>query len=199
MRIYFSATITDNDDLRDVYNETIKHLSEHGHKVFEYGSHKLSPQDILTQDDTMMSSVYKELDKFMRSADVYIADISLPSVGIGYEISQAISLKKPVLALIHDNSEFQPLATIKGNQSKYLTHRAYNKGNLGEIITTFIDEAKRKLDTKFILILPPELEHYLKWSAKTNKLHKAEVLRGALSEKINKDKNYQEYMKTLDS
>ena len=164
MKVYFSATITDDKIYKELYERIIHTIKKDGHKVLEYGAHKIDPRKLLNRSEADIKNVYKELDKFLKQADVYITDISLPSVGIGYEISQAIATRKPVLALNYEKKEYQPLATLEGNKSKYLRYETYTKDNIQEIIQSFLKDAKEQLDTKFILIIPPEIDQYLNLS-----------------------------------
>lgn len=195
MKVYFSATITEDTNTKDHYSDLIRILTAAGHKVYEYGSHKLNPENLINRSDTEIKEAYSQLNKYLKNSDVYIAEISKPSVGIGYEISQAIAMKKPALVLCHKDSSFQPLATIEGNKSKYLRFEIYEEKNLEEIVNKFMKEAKQKVDTKFILIISPEIDRYLEWASENRRMHKAQVVRSAIEDLIEQDKEYQEYLK----
>lgn len=192
MKIYFSATITKDKKHKTIYDKIVDFLEGEGHTVLTYQSHQLDPKTLINRSDNEIRDTYKELDKFLKNADLYIADISLPSVGIGYEISQAIALKKPALVLNHESTEFQPLATIEGNKSKLLSYETYNKDNIEKKIGSFVKESKKKIDTKFILILSAELDRYITWVASNRRMHKAQVVRNALNKELKKDKEYLE-------
>lgn len=194
MKVYFSATITDDARYKKSYKQILSVLKGSGHDVFEYGSDQLDTSKIISQSDEDILKIHKELDKYLKQADVYIADISLPSVAIGYEISQAIAFKKPVLALINEQSEFQPLATIKGNNSRFLRLESYNEKTLPKVLKDFMKDSKQKLDTKFILIISAEIDRYLEWSSQENRMHKAQIVREAIEKVMNKDRKYQKYL-----
>lgn len=194
MKAYFSATISDTKESRERYEKIIKTLKDLDVEVLQYGSHQISPHELLNQSDEDIKKVYKELDKFLKEADIYISEISEPSVGIGYEISQAITQRKPVLALNFEKSDFHPLATIQGLKSKYITYKKYNLNTLEDIIKEFIRDSKKKIDTKFILIISPEIDRYLEWAADYKRMHKAQVVRNAVEKEMESDKDYQKYL-----
>lgn len=196
MKIYFSATITDDEQYKSSYKQILNILKQGKHDIYEYGSDQLDTSKILSQSDDEILKIYRELDKFLKQADVYIADISLPSVAIGYEISQAIVMRKPVLALINEKSSFQPLATIKGNKSRYLELEKYNVDTLPKILKDFMKKSKKKLDSKFILIVSPEIDSYLTWSSQENRIHKAQIVRDAIEKVMNKDTEYKKFLET---
>lgn len=196
MKVYFSATITDDEQYKSSYKKILNILKQGKHDIYEYGSDQLDTSKILSQSDDEILKIYRELDKFLKQADVYIADISLPSVAIGYEISQAIVLRKPVLALINEKSSFQPLATIKGNKSRYLELEKYNVDTLPKILKDFMKKSKKKLDSKFILIVSPEIDSYLTWSSQENRMHKAQIVRDAIEKVMSKDTEYKKFLET---
>lgn len=195
MKAYFSATLTEEKDVKHRYDEIIRILKKLGLDVYQYGSHKINPHELINRSDNDIKKVYKELDVFLKDSDVYIADISEPSVGIGYEISQAIVQRKPVLALNHENSNFHPLATIQGLKSKYITYKDYKVEDLDEILTDFVRSAKKKIDTKFILIISPEIDKYLEWASDFKRMHKAQIVRNAVEREMENDPDYEKYLK----
>jgi len=194
MKIYFSATITDDKSVKNRYKEIINVLKENDHDVYQYGSHKISPHELIHRSDNEIMKVYKELDNYLKNSDIYIAEISEPSIGIGYEISQAIVLKKPVLVLNFEKSKFHPLATIQGLKSKFITYKEYNLTNLKNILKDFLKLAKQKVDTKFILIISPEIDRYLEWAADFKRMHKAQLVRNAVEKEMESDSDYKKYL-----
>jgi hypothetical protein len=198
MKIYFSATVTDNSDLKKMYKLIKDYLAKEGHKVFEYGSDQIDPSELAERSDNEISQTFKDLDKYLRNADILIADISLSSVGIGYEISQAIMMKKPVLVLKYQKSNFEPLATIEGNKSAYLRYKVYNESSIEYVLKNFLIEAKDKVNTKFILIIPAEIDRYLEWNVREKGVSKAEVTRLAVEKIMENDEAYARYMKTFE-
>ncbi len=195
MRVYFSATITENETLKSMYRLMLEYLKKNNHKVLDYGSDKLTPTMIISQDYDELKEKYRELDSYLKNSDVYIADISEPSVGIGYEISQAILLRKPVLALKYQKAPYHPLSTIKGNKNPYMRYKEYNERTIDTILKQFLDEAKDKIDTKFILIIPAEIDRYLEWNVRERGKPKAEITREAIEAMMLNDAKYQEYLK----
>ena len=54
---------------------------------------------------------------WIREADFVIADISVPSIGVGYEIGFAESIEKPILCIYDKNSAKTASMMITGNQN----------------------------------------------------------------------------------
>jgi 2'-deoxynucleoside 5'-phosphate N-hydrolase len=195
MKVYFSATITEDAQLKSFYKRVMDIVKREGHTILEYGSDRLEPSSLVNRTDTEIQGVYKSLDKFLRSADIYIGEISIPSVGIGYEISQALAQRKPALVLRYQKTGYQPLATLEGNKSAYLRYKTYTDRTLENVIKNFLKHSKDKIDTKFILIIPPEIDRYLEWNVREMGVPKAEVTRTAIEKMMLLDSKYQEYLK----
>ncbi len=195
MKIYFSATITSNEKLKELYYKTIEQLKKDSHSVVEYRSEALDPAILAKMTDSEMQIEYKKLDKSLRNAEVYMADISEPSITVGYEISQALMHRKPVLVLKHQKALFHPMTSIQGNKSVYLKFKTYDERSFYSIVKRFLETAKDKIDTKFILIIPPTIDRYLEWNTRERGVPKAEVTREAIERAMKDDKNYQLHLK----
>lgn len=139
----------------------------------------------------------KSAEKLIQNSDVVIAEGSLASPGLGYDIAKAITMKKPVLVLSHkDLIKLGTPHALRLN-SKLLTYKEYNDNNLEKVVENFLKEAKNLLDTKFILIIPAEIDRYLEWASKEKRMHKAQLVREAIDKIIEEDDEYQEYLNSL--
>jgi len=59
--------------------------------------------------------IWKTDTNWISEADVIIAEVTNPSLGVGYEISLAESQNKPILALFRNNSDKKLSAMIDGS------------------------------------------------------------------------------------
>ncbi len=195
MKVNFAGAITDDKSAKERYAKIKAAVSKSGSTVTHRQHEKLSTGEILKRTDKEIKDSYKLITMSMKSADVFIADITLPSVGVGVEIAQAMEERKPTLVLRYKNEKEAPIANIKANQSVLMTYREYDDNNIEEIIADFLKEAKEKLDTKFILIISPDIDKYLKWASDEYRMHKAQIVRDAIEDKMKKDKDYKDYLK----
>lgn len=133
MKIYFACSIRGGGDTSNYLTilETIKAtgadlLSEvFVHDAIQYGGSPL-PSDKIYQRDTTM----------IRDADIVIAEVTNPSLGVGYEIAYAEALNKPILTLFDDSSNQRLSAMIEGNPR--ITGKSYSSETLSVIISDFI-------------------------------------------------------------
>ena len=73
----------------------------------------------------------------LEKVDVVVAEVSIPSIGVGYEIGKAENLNKSIICLYRSGSGKRPSAMISGNQN--LETRVYNTiEEAEEIINKFL-------------------------------------------------------------
>src|SRR5690348_2172248 len=99
----------------------------------------------------------------------------------------ALEVKKPVL----DITETKP--PLKHSSLKTLNCTLNDRGML--VIAHALKEIESQLDSKFILVISPEINRYLEWASTEKRMHKAQIVRGAVEELSYKDKRYQQFLK----
>lgn len=101
---------------------------------------ELVPQSGEGQDSVLDDQgIYRRDVQWLQQADVIIAEVSAPSLGVGYEISFALHVRNiPALCLRHRSSGSLS-AMISGNSSELLTLETYESTReLEEILERFI-------------------------------------------------------------
>ena len=121
MNIYFACSITGGREFESVYQAIVRALAEDDHVVLtahlaESGVGALeaviSPQEVYARDIA-----------WIRGCDVLIAEVSVPSHGVGYEIGFSLGLGKPVLALYEEGRKVSKM--IRGNPDPNLSVKTY--------------------------------------------------------------------------
>ena len=122
MNIYFACSITGGREFEAVYQAIVSALVEGGHQVptahlAESGvgavEAVIDPQEVYARD----------VD-WIRASDVLIAELSVPSHGVGYEIGFALGNGKPVLALFQQGRKVSKM--ISGNPDANLRVKGYH-------------------------------------------------------------------------
>ena len=94
MNIYFACSITGGRELESVYQAFVAALSADGHTIPT--AHLASPG--LTEEAALTPrAVYERDTAWIRDCDALIAEVSVPSHGVGYEVGYALNAAKPVL------------------------------------------------------------------------------------------------------
>lgn len=138
MIIYCSGPIKGDKTFQKFYLEIIDFVESEGHTPLAGISADLTSTTPLTD-----KQVYKRDLKWIDGSKLMIAEISGPSLGVGFEIAYAVYHKKmPVLALANNTVE-NVSAMITGCDSNLLTIAKYRDAeDLKEIIRSYIKELK---------------------------------------------------------
>jgi nucleoside 2-deoxyribosyltransferase len=122
MNIYFACSITGGREFEPVYQEIVAALSADGHII---PTSHLVQSEVMENERTLSPrDVYERDVNWMDNCDVLIAEVSVPSHGVGYEIGYALNIGKPVLC-IHQK-ERRVSKMITGNPTQAITVRAYS-------------------------------------------------------------------------
>jgi len=121
MNIYFACSITGGREYESVYQAIVAALIEDGHEV---PTAHLAEADVPAREAEIDPQIVYSRDvNWIRACDMLIAEVSVPSHGVGYEIGLALSLQKRVLALHCDGRKVSKM--ISGNPDENLTLLSY--------------------------------------------------------------------------
>ena len=97
MNIYFCGSIAGGRTYLETYTRIVRFLQQNDHIVLT--EHIIAPNVLEQENKLTPEQVYQRDVDWLRDADAVIAEISNPSLGVGYEVGYALSLQKPVLAI----------------------------------------------------------------------------------------------------
>ena len=121
MKIYFACSITGGREFEPAYQAIVRALAENGHDVLT--AHLAEPAAIKSEAALSSNEVYARDVEWIRASNVLIAEVSVPSHGVGYEIGFTLGIGKPVLALTEEGRKVSKM--ISGNPDPNLTVKTY--------------------------------------------------------------------------
>jgi len=133
--------------------------------------------------------VSEMLRKKIIASDCVVAEISIPSISLGIQIEYALSNKIPVLCLFREGYNGDLPLMVRDYKDPLLFKQSYTQKSLSEILKKFLKEAP-KTRIKFNMFITYELERYLSYLSKKNRIPKSEVVRRLLQDKLKVDKEY---------
>lgn len=135
MKIYFSGSISGGRDHAAIYPHMVTHLQAQGHHVLS--AHVADPVTLEVEKDLPPREVFERDSRWVAEADALIAEVSTPSLGVGYEIALAVQLGKPVLCVYRSGVRLSKM--ISGNPAPNLAVVVYSsEAELGELIDVFL-------------------------------------------------------------
>ena len=140
MKIYFAGAIRGGRQDASTYHAMIAHLQTHAEVLTEHvgnmalsdgGEHDLTDKEIHARDVA-----------WLEECDAVVAEVTTPSLGVGYELGVAEKLGKPILCLFDDsNPDFRLSAMLSGNPKSTIARY----GELDEAIEAmnrFVEQCK---------------------------------------------------------
>lgn len=113
MKIYVSGSIYGGLEKIDTYKVLIDELEKYGEVLTKQIA---DPNTIENEKYQKDEDIYNDLENKLISADLVIAEVTIPSLGVGYEIGYADKLGKKIIA-IYDESYVTKVSTmIRGNK-----------------------------------------------------------------------------------
>ncbi len=109
MNIYFACSITGGRELEGFYARFVAALEAQGHIIPT--SHLARSEAMEGERALTPRDVYERDVKWVRECDVLIAEVSVPSHGVGYEIGYALASGKPVLCIYQDGRRVSKMIT----------------------------------------------------------------------------------------
>jgi nucleoside 2-deoxyribosyltransferase len=135
MKIYFAGAIRGGRDDAALYNELITYLRSIGTVLTEHvGDMSLTEEGDDGPDDR---SIHDRDMAWLTACDLVVAEVTLPSLGVGYELAWACALNKPVLSLYRPEIGKRLSAMIAGS-SGIVTAPYSGIAQAREIIRQFI-------------------------------------------------------------
>lgn len=134
--------------------------------------------------DLDWSDVHKDSLEAIHKADVIIADSTIPSFSVGYQVAFAIQMKKPILIL---NKEGVSDAPFPSGIEVGVVYKKYDAKAMKSIVSTFLRENDIQLkDMRFNFFIDRPIYNYLRWAAHKTGKTKAEILRELVLREIDK-------------
>jgi hypothetical protein len=107
--IYFAGSIRGGRDDAAIYGEIIEKLRQFGHVHTEHiGSPALTDGG---EAGSAREIHDRDLD-WLRSSDFIVAEVTTPSLGVGYEIARATEWGKKVLCLFRRKNDIKALSAM---------------------------------------------------------------------------------------
>src|SRR3989338_903815 len=153
IKVYFTAATSYDGDLFNNYSQIVSLIKNQYINILS-GEQIVNKKILLKDKKLTQRQIYERERKFIELADCIIAEVTKPSLGVGSEITYALTKEKPVLALVFEGYEDRISPIISGNPSENLFIEYYNFDKLSFIIKDFLahTETLRQKKGKLIVI-----------------------------------------------
>lgn len=134
MIIYCAGPIKGNTEYKDNYSKVVEIVESLGHTALSEMSKKF-----LSSIPLSPKQVYARDMKWLEGSKLMIAEISGPSIGVGFEIAYALYVKKLNVLAVHSSDAPNVSSMILGcNNPKLFISKYNDTEDLTKIISDFI-------------------------------------------------------------
>ena len=113
MNIYFSGSIYGGRQKLDTYKKLIKELAKFGTILDE----EVADDNVLVKEANLSDNdVFESLVNRIKRADLIFAEITVPSLGVGYELGYADSQNKRIICVYDKNVTPKVTTMLRGNK-----------------------------------------------------------------------------------
>lgn len=138
MKIYFAGSISGGRGDVELYGRIIEQLKDYGEVLTEFiGQSGLSS---LGEESLTDKFIHDRDLAWLLSSDVIVAEITTPSLGVGYEIGRALENGKKILCLYREIDGKRISAMIKGAEGVVAT-KYTDFEDIKSILNTFFKSA----------------------------------------------------------
>jgi len=143
MNIYFCGSIRGGRQDVAIYQQIVTYLKNYGRVLTE---HVAFPElEIPEINLTDVQILERDMD-WLAKSQVVVAEVTQPSLGVGFEIARAITLNKPVLCLFRPSSGQRLSALIRGsaNNRSFFVANYEQREDFEKFIQDFMSYCSQK-------------------------------------------------------
>ncbi|XP_060607824.1 putative 2'-deoxynucleoside 5'-phosphate N-hydrolase 1 [Ruditapes philippinarum] len=135
MKIYFCGSIRAGRQDAELYARLINQLRAYGTVLTEHVGSKELEESEKTRTDKYIHD--RDVDWLVES-DAVVAEVTQPSLGVGYEIGRAVAMNKKILCLFRPSPDKRLSAMIAGadNGSTFIV-KNYQETDASDIFKNF--------------------------------------------------------------
>lgn len=116
MKIYFAGSIMGGREKQQDYANLINYLKKFGTVLTEHiGKEDTHIKNEVKYSEKIDEHTYIRDTKWIVECDIIIADVSVPSLGVGYELGFGESLNKDIVCIYDNNSQKSLSYMLSGN------------------------------------------------------------------------------------
>lgn len=174
MTVYFTASIVGKKKYLANYLQIIDAIKSRNFSIISDHIINTTESQIRFETKEARLEFYDQLGRWISACDFVIAETSFPSISVGYEISFALKLGKPVLILY---SEGRAPSLLAHHKNEKLVCEKYTPATLQDIIADFVSYIQGTEETRFTFFITPEIALHLESVSKHERLPKSVYLR----------------------
>lgn len=141
MKVYFACSISGGREFAHLYTDIVESIKRNKLDLLSelFADQSVAGDKLVSAKPNMSKAEIWEWDlNWVKEADLIIAEVTQPSLGVGYELAKAEEWDKPILCLFYEPSGKRLSGMIEGSP-KIQTSYYSDKNEVEKIITDFVN------------------------------------------------------------
>ncbi|XP_060943571.1 2'-deoxynucleoside 5'-phosphate N-hydrolase 1 [Limanda limanda] len=144
MKIYFCGSIRGGREDVDLYVKIVKNLKSRGDVLTEHVSNTQLTHTGEAGSAAADRLIHDRDVDWLRQCDVVVAEVTQPSLGVGYELGRVVDMKKRTLCLFRPSSGRVLSAMIRGAaDGERFVVSDYTEDELEKVLDQFFNTLTR--------------------------------------------------------
>ena len=101
LKLYFCGSIRGGRQDAALYHELVNYMKNFGEVLTEH----VGRLDLVDEREIPPCQIHERDLTWLKSADAIIAEVSTPSLGVGYELGRSVEMGKPILCLFRQQDD----------------------------------------------------------------------------------------------
>ena len=140
LKIYFAASIRGGRDDIHIYQLLIKLLANYGNVLTEH----IGDPSLVLEKSRTDQEIYRRDVSWIDQCDFVVAEVTNPSLGVGYEIAYAEARNKKILCLYRQTEGKRVSAMVLGNPNTEIAIVEYKNPDILENILSQYFQPKKE-------------------------------------------------------
>ena len=158
-------------DQISVYKTIVKEIKDQGFQI-SYDWVSNSKKEVLSNQEA-----YSLVMNALHKSDLLLADVTVPSIGVGQQIAMALHWRIPVVCIYNEDIEYTPSKMLPVDQTSLFKIMPYKIKNLKSTLKNILSDTKSQRFVKFNFIVNTELNSFLEEESKKRQMSKSQFLR----------------------
>jgi len=142
LKIYFCGSMRAGRQDVDLYGTLVEKLSKFGEVMTPFVADKTITH-LGSEHPTGEQGIHDRDVELLEQSHVIVAEVTQPSLGVGYEIGRAVAMNKPILAMYRPQEGKLLSAMIRGmDNGSHLQVFDYKLEDVDQIFKNFFEKQK---------------------------------------------------------
>jgi hypothetical protein len=180
MKIFLGASIHGKAKYQVNYQLIADEAQAQGHTVLSDHVLGTTQEVVASGDQDADLAFHRKVMDGLKQADALFAEVSYPSTSVGYLVSVAVQMGKPVVVFYSGTEEPHLFRSLEKTNDKFQIIRYNSLENLKSEIPFAAEFVSSVQDVRFNFFISPELSVYLDWIARNRKIPRSVYLRNLI-------------------